>query len=327
MTVPYVIGQWVRGDRFYGRGAELAVLLGDRQAVWVAGTRRVGKTSLLRQVEHLAAGDPAARCFPLFWDLQGVDDGAELRASFQDALLDARDRLRALDVDLPGSSEELPATIARLTGALGARGRTLVLLADEAEDLVALLGREPLEAPALRGVLAGAAGARVVLAASMRLAALASGTPEGARLLQALGPAILLGGLHPDEARALVRQDHLPEASRPPLDDDTVEEICARCGGHPFLLQLLAKRVLEVREVPAASATVAADPMVGYLFAADLALLEEGDRRELRALPGGGVEGAAPERVQRLEALGLLRRDAAGRLVAGSWFLDRWLRS
>jgi hypothetical protein len=133
--------------------------------------------------------------------------------------------------------------------------------------------------------------------------------------------------LHPDEARALVRQDHLPETARPQIEDATVEGICARCGGHPFLLQLLAKRVLEVCEVGAASATVAADPMVGYLFAADLALLEDGDRRVLRALPGGGAESAAPERVRRLEALGLLRRVAGGRLVAGSWFLDRWLRS
>lgn len=327
MTVPYVVGQWVRGDRFYGRGAEIAVLLGTRQAVWVAGTRRVGKTSLLRQVEHLAANDPARGCFPLFWDLQGVDDGAELRASFQDALLDGRDRLRALDLEVPEPARDLPATIARLAGELGARGRTLVLLADEAEDLVALLGREPREAAAFLDVLTGGAGARVVLASSMRLAVLATETPKSARLLQVLGSPVFLGALRPDEARALVRQDHLPETARPELDDAAVEGICARCGGHPFLLQLLAKRVLDLREVPSACATVAADPMVDYLVAADLALLEDGDRRVLRALPGGGVEGAAPERVGRLEALGLLRRDAGGRLVAGNWFLDQWLRS
>ncbi|HNX49272.1 MAG TPA: hypothetical protein PKL08_03845 [Thermoanaerobaculaceae bacterium] len=323
MTVPFVVGQWVRGDRFYGRGPELAALLGERRVVWVVGTRRIGKTSLLRQAELLAA-DPAAGRFPLFWDLQGVDDGAELRASFQDALLDARDRLRALDLDVPEPGEDLPAAVARLAGELCECGRTLLLLADEAEDLVSLLGREPRLAPALLDALAGA---RVVLASSIRLATLAGGVPEGARLLDALGPPLFLGGLCPDEARALVRQGHLPGSARPPFGGDTVAEICARCGGHPFLLQLLAKRVLGLGEVPAACASVAADPMVGYLFAADLALLAEGDRRVLRALPRNGAAEVEPERARRLESLGLVRRDAEGRPVAGNWFLDQWLRS
>lgn len=323
MTVPYVVGQWVRGDRFYGRGPELATLLGDRRTVWVVGTRRIGKTSLLRQAELLAA-DPAAGSFPLVWDLQGVDDGAELRASFHDALLDVRDRLRELDLDLPGPGVDLPAAVAWLVAALGARGRTLVVLGDEAEDLVSLLGREPHLAPALLDALAGA---RVVLASSIRLATLAAEVPGGPALLQALGPPVVLGGLGPDEARALVRQDHLPGGERPLLDNATVGGICDRCGGHPFLLQLLAKRVLDLGEVPAACASVAADPMVGYLFAADLALLAEGDRRVLRALPGNGAAEVEPERVQRLESLGLLRRDDGGRLVAGNSFLDQWLRS
>ena len=51
---PYVVGQWVRGERFYGRRALIdEILNGPRNSLWVLGTRRIGKTSLLKQLEHL----------------------------------------------------------------------------------------------------------------------------------------------------------------------------------------------------------------------------------------------------------------------------------
>jgi predicted AAA+ superfamily ATPase len=53
---PYVVGQWVRGEKFYGRVALIAEILhGPRNAIWLLGYRRIGKTSLLRQIEHLTS--------------------------------------------------------------------------------------------------------------------------------------------------------------------------------------------------------------------------------------------------------------------------------
>ncbi len=50
MTVPrgnpYVVGQWVRGDKFYGRTRLIEEILeGPRNSIWVLGTRRIGKNS------------------------------------------------------------------------------------------------------------------------------------------------------------------------------------------------------------------------------------------------------------------------------------------
>ncbi|HPC83674.1 MAG TPA: hypothetical protein P5234_10080 [Thermoanaerobaculaceae bacterium] len=319
MTVPYVIGQWVRGERFYGRGALIEdVLRGGRPCAWVAGARRIGKTSLLRQLELLA---PEASLEPVVWDLQGVEDGRELCLSLADAVLDAcgRDRLGP-----PAPGEDAPAYLARLARSQVPAGRALLLLCDEAEDLAALLGRERALADRLLDVLA-TAGVRVVLASSVRLAAVATVSPHGAALLARLGPPLYLGPLDPAASRALVRQQHLPAADRPALSDAAVEAICERCGGHPFLLQLLARRVLEGGELESACASLASDPMLAYLVAADLALLEEGDRVLLRRLPvtAGGAE---PARAARLEALGLARRDAAGRLVGGNWIFETAFR-
>lgn len=316
MTVPYVVGQWVRGERFYGRSALLDTLLRScRPCAWVAGTRRIGKTSLLRQLELLA--DPV-KWVPVVWDLQGVVDADELRLSLSDAVLDARghDGLAP-----PEPDEDVAAYLVRLARALAAAGRTLLLLCDEAEDLAALLGREPGAAGRLVATLTASPGLRVVMASSVRLAALAAQTEAGAALLARLEPPVYLGPLDPAASRALVRQEHLPAAERPALDDAVVEAICERCGGHPFLLQLLAKRVLEGGDVDGACESLAADPMVAYLVAADLALLEEGDRALLRTLPAAGE--AEPARAARLEALGLACRDAGGRLTGGNWFFGK----
>ena len=94
-AIPYVVGQWVRGERFYGREAQIAEILGGpRNWIWLLGTRRVGKTSLLKQLEHLTAGGGQG-FFPLFWDFQGADDRQGLTLDFHDALLDAEERLDA----------------------------------------------------------------------------------------------------------------------------------------------------------------------------------------------------------------------------------------
>ena len=35
-AIPYVVGQWVRGDRFYGRRAQIAeILYGERDLIWL----------------------------------------------------------------------------------------------------------------------------------------------------------------------------------------------------------------------------------------------------------------------------------------------------
>ena len=81
MNNPYVVGQWVRGERFYGRSALIDEILdGPRNSLWVLGTRRIGKTSLLKQLEHLTSTE-RREYLPIFWDFQGADDPQELDLS------------------------------------------------------------------------------------------------------------------------------------------------------------------------------------------------------------------------------------------------------
>jgi len=145
---PYVVGQWVRGERFYGRAAQIAEILdGHRNCIWLLGTRRIGKTSLLKQVEYIAETSRDSRYLPIFWDFQGADTPAELHLNFADALLDADERLERIGIRLEEvESEDLFVSLERLRRLLRARNMKLLLLCDEVEELIELHRKDPAQA-------------------------------------------------------------------------------------------------------------------------------------------------------------------------------------
>ncbi len=328
-TVPYVVGQWVRGQSFYGRQAELARLLtGRERCTWLAGLRRIGKTSLLRQLELLAG---EAGRLPLYWDLQGVADGGELGIAFADALLDAEPLLARHGIT-PAAVEDrhLPATLARLLRALAARGVALLLLCDEADELLRLAVASPRLVAELGETLLASPDAVAVLACSLRGLTDPPATAGRSGLFAARETPLLLGVLADAEACELVRQSQLPAASRPPCDAATVEAIRDHCGNHPLLLQLVARRRLELGDTGEALRQVAADRTLAHLFAVDLDLLRADERASLSAAArddGAGSDAKAvdPSR-RRLFELGLLRRREGGRVAVANRFLAEWLR-
>ncbi len=333
---PYAAGQWVRGARFHGREAELAeVLDGPRNALWLLGSRAIGKTSTLRQLEHLCADGAPGGWLPLYWDLQGSDDPDRLDRDFAEALADAEERLAGAGVRLDEvAGDDFLAALARLRRALAARGRTLLLLLDEAEALLGLQARSPALLPKLRRALQSPEGIRTVLAASGRLWRLADRGGDTSPFLHGFAPPIYLGCLEEAAARRLVLAGGAPADA---LDEGTVERIVERSGGHPFLLQLLGTRLWQLGDLDRATEAVAADAGVHRLFAADFELLSAPERELAREL-AGGAEGAGEEdlgdaappvetaaALLHLERLGVVRKRADARLEIRSPILRRWL--
>ena len=281
----YVVGQWVRAEGFYGRSAQLTeVLDGPRNGFWVVGTRRRGKTSFLKQLEHVAISQPARGLVPVFWDLQGVDDLDALAFSLEEALADAEPRIVEAGLTL---AEIVGPDVFRMLGTLRRRlnadGRELFLLCDEAEALRTIAEQSEAAIGRLRRALLAHDGVRTVISSGPRLWDLATGSATSP-FLDGFLPPLYLGRLRHETSCALIRQHHLPDEERPGLTHDDVEAICKWGGGHPFLLQLLSKRVIEHGEVERAVAAVSGDRSVTSLFEVDLDLLDEDQKAALRNL-------------------------------------------
>lgn len=324
---PYVVSQWVRGERFYGRSAEIAEILdGPRNCLWMLGSRAIGKTSMLKQLEYLTES-PDHRYFPVFWDLQGSVEPDDLQGDFSAALADAEDRLSEIGVRREDiAAEDFFESLGRLRRALRAKGRTLLLLWDEAEELIHLHAKSPAFLRKLRRALQSQEGVRTVIASGPRLWKLAEQRDDTSPFLHGFAPPLYLGPLRAEAARGLVCQLQGRAEGAISAEDGTVEEILRCCGNHPSLLQVLCARAVELGDFERATAAVAADPTVRFFFAVDFDLLTPSEREAILAIAREERPDARLEDLLHLERLGLLRRSGEGRPEIANPILRQWLR-
>ena len=337
---PFVVGQWVRGERFYGRTALIQeVLDGQRSCLWLLGTRRVGKTSLLKQLEQITTTTPARGYFPIFWDLQGAEDEDELHQSFREALLDAEERFDTVGVELSDvDADDLFVGLGRLRRRLRTSGRRLLLLCDETEELLTIRRSDPSLLRKLRRSLQSQDDIRSVLASTIRLWELAEQKGDTSPFLHGFVPPLYLSTLTDDEARLLVGQANLAKPHRPRFAPEVVEEIRTRCDNHPYLIQLTCKRFLENGDLKEAIEQVRNDRMVSHFFSVDYDLLAPMEQTILRlvAQRSAATSDSIQEHLhadvssvraalQQLEQLAFIRRDPDRSFVLRNSFFRRWL--
>jgi DNA-binding winged helix-turn-helix (wHTH) protein len=339
-TVPFVVGQWVRRENFYGRAAIIdEVLGGNRNWLWLLGTRRIGKTSILKQLEYLALNSPNLGFLPVFWDLQGADRPEEFHLDFADALLDAEEHLEAVGISLADlRADDCFDSLGRLRRKLLSKDLRLLLLCDEVEELIQLNRQDPSILRKLRRALHSRDGIRSVLASSSRLWQLARTDEDTSPFLDGFTPPLAIGPLEDEEARRLIRQTQLPEAAHPGFNDDDVERIRLQCGNHPYQIQLLCRRALDRGNLEEAIEEVAHDRAVSFFFSVDYELRREAERTVLCFLadqPSASLEEIASNAGSSSDAiatslstlceLGLIERNPEGRYEIASQFLKRWL--
>lgn len=330
---PFIAGSWVRGEDFFGRGGLVReVLEGERHSLWVLGGRRLGKTSLLKELEHRVQKSRDTPFVPLYWDLQGSGDARGLGETLLASVEDSETFRRATDV-LVEDLESLP--VAEMLASLVRRtvrsGWRLLLLVDEAEELLVVGRADAAVLARLRRVLSRGSEVRTVITATRLLARV----DEQAALptspfLQGFIPPTYLTPLAPDEGRALLARGGFAAA-----DADTILE---RAACHPFLVQLIASRLFESRDLAVTLEQLAADEMVSNYFAVDFGTLEAVERdllsevaREGRRTRGelaralGRPEDDLDSALYGLTMLGYLARDGQAYRLA-NWFFERWLR-
>jgi hypothetical protein len=333
MRNPFIAGSWVRGENFFGRSAILREILdGSRSSLWVVGARRLGKTSLLKELEYrtLQAGD--ASFVPLYWDLQGSADARGLADGLLGSVEDSEAFRRATDIsaeDLEGMSvSDMLTTLVRRTLRAGWK---LLLLVDEAEEFLTVAKSDPSALPRLRRILQKGPEVRAILTSTRRLARIDERTDvDTSPFLQGFTPPLYLSPLQDDEARALL--------ARGRFSDDETGTIVERTANHPFLLQLVASRVFESHDLAGTLDQVASDEMVSNFFAVDFQTLDQAERalleeiareshrsRKELAMAVSLSEDAADPLIYGLRMMGYLTQDG-GSYRIGNWFFDRWLR-
>jgi predicted Ser/Thr protein kinase len=304
MGNPFVVGQWVRGEKFFGREAIIAELLtGPRQAVWVAGLRRMGKTSLLREIERRVLQNPNSFYLPLYWDLEGATNDETLRESL----------LAALDEAPSGPTAEhaweklsTPEILRRIQKEIKQRRKALLLLCDEAEALLALAQHDPHLLARLRRVMQASENVRCILTATRRLIRLETlDAAETSPFLHGFVPPVYLSPLNETEAQPLLAQAGFTANLQKALQELT--------GGHPFLLQVMAKQTLELGSVDAALGSMKHDESLQNFFVVDYNSLQPVEKSLLRRCAEGKISAVTGmtgtiERMARqtLLALGLI---------------------
>ncbi len=330
---PFIVGSWVRGEDFFGRSAVIReVLESERHSIWVLGARRLGKTSLLKEIEHRVEHSRETPFVGLYWDLQGSGDARGLAETLLSSVEDSEAFRRATDVTVD-ELESLPvadmlATLVRRTVRSGWR---LLLLIDEGEELLVVGRADAGTLARMRRVLSRGPDIRAVLTATRTLARL----DDEAHLatspfLQGFIPPVYLTPLSPEECRPLL--------ARGGFAQEDVETIIERTACHPFLVQLLASRLFEGRDLAATLEQLGADEMVANFFAVDFQTLAEAEQallselaqegartpRELAAATGQS-EDAIEVALYGLTMLGYVAREGETCRLA-NWLFELWMR-
>jgi hypothetical protein len=330
---PFIAGSWVRGENFFGRADILRdILEGESDSIWVAGARRLGKTSLLKQLEYRVQQSAQTPFVPLYWDLQGSADARGLADGLLGSVEDSESFRRATDIDVEDleglAVADMLTTLVRRTVRSGWR---LLLLVDEAEEFLSVARNDTVVLPRLRRIFQKGPDVRTVMTATKRLARIDEITDvDTSPFLQGFIPPVYLTPLAPDEARALL--------VRGQFSKDEVEMVLERTANHPFLVQLIASRLFESRDLGATLDQVAADEMVANFFSVDFQTLDGDERALLEQMARDGArsrkelaqairrtEDAVEPLLYGLRMMGYLTADG-GSYRIGNWFFERWLR-
>ena len=342
---PYIVGRWLRGSDHYGRHKLIDHLLHtEDQATWVVGTRRMGKTSLLRQLEWSVENDPDSRYVPLFWDLQACESASDLAYELFISVEDEAKRFHALGVDIPSlESLDVNRILRSLQRTVSGHGKQLLLLIDEAEALINVARTDNRELARLRRSLQQGEH-RTILTATKQLMQLNEMMRDWLTSPFLFGFNLVnLWSLDVEATQALIRQDQ--SGTQVAVDGSVMEDVIVLTHRHPYLTQFLCHRLFvpDTEDTghlrPVEADDLHADHLLAGFLQVDYDHLSPTERRILLAVARHGVvdeqtlqsdlDISSPASLERfvygMHKLGYLRQIAGGWAV-GNEFLRFWVQ-
>ncbi len=273
----FIINRWVRGDDFYGRD-ELLGAIRERGAkpTWLLGNRRVGKTSLLRQIEWLCRRGVWRGFMAMYWDLQGAGTAEGLKDAFLESLEDSEGVLDCLGLEIDALENsgfpEMMSKFRRKVKALG--GATFLLLVDECEELVDVAKRDPQVLSTFRK-LTHARSLALIMAGSQRMMDLDESAARTSPFLPDFLPPEPIGPFSRGTALKLLADQGAAPANAARIYDLTF--------GNPHLVQVFGEHASRTGSVEAALADLRRDRVCHYFFKSNFQCLPESMRGWLQS--------------------------------------------
>ncbi|RLT34150.1 MAG: hypothetical protein DWI57_16930 [Chloroflexi bacterium] len=320
------------------------LLNAEDQATWLVGTRRMGKTSLLRQLEWTVENDPDSRYVPLFWDLQACESAADLAYELFISVEDETDRFQALGVDIPSlETMDVNRILRVLQRTVSGQGKQLLLLIDEAEGLINVARTDNRELARLRRSLQQGEH-RTILTATKQLIQLNELMRDWLTSPFLFGFNLVnLWSLDMEATQSLIRQAQGEIGVQ--VDLGVMQDVIEVTNCHPYLTQYLCHRlfVSDTEETgylqPVETADLQADHLLAGFLQIDYDHLSPTERQILLAVSRRGVvteqnllsdlDISSPASLERflygMHKLGYLRQIAGGWSV-GNEFLRFWVQ-
>jgi len=230
--------RWVRGEQFWGR-QQLLEQLKKRlnKFTWILGNRRIGKTSLLRQIEYLCKKE-ALGYTPLYLDFQGAGDEEGLKMAFLEALDEQEDCADALGLDLDAlETKSLSNFLFHIKRSLKRSQLQILFLIDEAEELVDISHGNPQVLSILRKFFHGDSKISVFLTSSYVLHEVKEPSRTSQFIQEFLPPIPLFPFSQEETIEFLVSKA---------LTKEDAEEIFRISLGNPYMVQNLGEKTLEM---------------------------------------------------------------------------------
>lgn len=323
---PFSAGRWVVGDSFFGRGELIQKVLDSNEACgWIIGQRRVGKTSILRQMEWLLNHQESER-FGLFWDIQGSFNAEGLQESLMDAIDDSMDEFpdmwEGLDIDL-SADRPCHMILKQLARSTSNKGRKLVILIDEAEEFMSIGQENPKILSKLRKIFQNSRLIHTVISSTPKL--------EQFHKTISMETSPLLHGFHARYLGHFSEQETMKLLKRGIPDDRVCHQIFEKTAGHPYETQLLAKHFFENPNFESICIELEANPSLVQVLEVNFELLNEAEQDILKDVFCGQTDKRFYDSskktavISKLQQMGYLRSDALDILAIGSHFLSKWL--
>lgn len=265
----FIFNRWVRGADFYGREALLTSLF-ERvgRPTWVLGNRRVGKTSLLRQMEWHCKRQTWPGVKALYWDLQGAGSLEGLKETFLEALEDAEDLCDELDIDIDDLEDlKFSEIINKFRRKVkNSEADHLLLLMDECEELVDIAKQDAAVMATFRK-LTHARGLNLVLAGSLRLMDLDETQARTSPFLPDYLPPLLLTPFSQEECVQLLTDKGLTV--------EVAQTIFHLSFGNPHLVQVMGEHMERLGDMELVLTALVRDKVCHYFFQSNFQCLTE----------------------------------------------------